>query len=87
MKLLADRLLVLPTHESDVTKTGLIIPDVAKEKPRKGVVKLVGPGIKGREMSVKVGDTILYGQYSGQEFLYENEVHFMLRETEIQAVL
>lgn len=87
MKLLADRLLVLPIHDPEVTKGGIVVPDVAKEKPRKGKVEFVGTGIKGRPMSVKPGDTILYGQYSGNEFLHNDKVYFMLRETEIQAIL
>jgi len=87
MKLLADRLLVVPIYDGDTTKSGLIVPDVAKEKPRKGKVKLVGPGLPNRPMSVKPGDTIIYGQHSGVEIMHEDAVHIMLREPEIHALL
>lgn len=87
MKLLGDRLLVLPVEDKAVTSGGLIIPDVAKEKPKRGKVTHVGVGIKGKEMSVKVGDEVLYGQYSGIEYVFDNKVCHILREAEVQAIL
>lgn len=85
--LLADRILIEPMSVEEVTKGGLIIPDVAKEKPLKGKVVLCGPGIKGREMSVAEGDTVVYGAHSGTSINFGEKNYVMMRETEISAVL
>ena len=64
---LADRVVVEPAEAEEKTAGGIIIPDTAKEKPQKGTVVAVGPGKKDEPMTVKVGDTVLYGKYSGTE--------------------
>ncbi len=65
IKPLADRVLVEPMAAETKTASGIIIPDTAKEKPQKGKVVAVGPGTKDEKMTVKEGDTVLYGKYSG----------------------
>ena len=71
-KPLADRVLVEPAPAEQKTTSGIIIPDTAKEKPLKGTVVAVGPGKSDESMTVKVGDSVLYGQYSGTELKIEN---------------
>ena len=71
IKPLADRVLILPAPAEEKTVGGIIIPDTAKEKPLQGEVVAVGHGTKDEEMVVKVGDTVLYGKYSGTEIEYE----------------
>ena len=71
-KPLADRVLIQPAPAEQKTTSGIIIPDTAKEKPLKGTVVAVGPGKKDESMTVKVGDAVLYGQYSGTELKIEN---------------
>ena len=67
IKPLADRVLVEPLEAETKTASGIIIPDSAKEKPQQGVVIAVGAGKKDEPMTVKVGDKVLYGKYSGNE--------------------
>ena len=64
---LADRVLIQPAAAEEVTVSGIIIPDSAKEKPLKGNVLAVGNGTKDEEMVLKEGDTVLYGKYAGTE--------------------
>ena len=64
---LADRVLVEPAEAETKTAGGIIIPDTAKEKPQRGTVVAVGKGKKDEPMTVKPGDTVLYGKYSGTE--------------------
>ena len=68
IKPLADRVLVEPLEAETKTASGIIIPDSAKEKPQQGVVVAVGNGKKDEPMTVKAGDKVLYGKYSGSEF-------------------
>ena len=70
IKLLADRVLIEPLEAETKTASGIIIPDSAKEKPQKGNVVAVGPGTKENPVTVKVGNTVLYGKYSGTCLLY-----------------
>ena len=69
------------------TKGGIIIPDTAKEKPQKGTVVAVGDGKKDEPMTVKVGDTVLYGKYSGTEVEIKNTTHLIVRESELLGVI
>ena len=87
IKPLADRVLVKPTAAEEVTATGIIIPDSAKEKPLKGEVLATGNGTKDEEMIVKEGDTVLYGKYTGTEIEYEGEKYLIMRQSEILAVV
>lgn len=85
-KPLADRVLIEPVAAEEKTSSGIIIPDTAKEKPLTGKVIAVGPGKKDESMSVKKGDTVLYGQYSGTEIKIENEDYLFMKESDIYGI-
>ena len=87
LKPLADRVLVQPAEAEEKTKGGIIIPDTAKEKPQKGKVIAVGTGKKDEPMTVKAGDTVLYGKYAGTEIIIEGQDYLIMRESDIFAVL
>jgi chaperonin GroES len=87
IKPLADRVLVEPLEAETKTASGIIIPDTAKEKPQKGIVVAVGPGTKDEPLTVKVGDTVLYGKYSGTELKLEGTEYLMMRESDILAII
>jgi chaperonin GroES len=89
---LQDRLLVQRIEEEEKTKGGIIIPDTAKEKPQEGRIIAVGPGKTSDDgklipLSVKSGDRILFGKYSGTEIQLEGEEHLIIREDDVLAVL
>jgi len=83
----ADRVLIKPAPAETKTIGGIIIPDTAKEKPLKGEVVACGNGTKDEEMAVKVGDTVLYGKYAGQELEFEGEKYLIMRQSDIVAIL
>ena len=87
IKPLADRVLILSAPAEEKTIGGIIIPDTAKEKPLQGEVVAVGHGTKDEEMVLKVGDTVLYGKYSGTEIEYEGMQYLMMRQSDVLAVL
>ncbi len=87
IKPLADRVLVQPAEAEVKTASGLYIPDSAKEKPQKGTVIAVGDGKKDEPLTVKVGDTVLYGKYSGTELSVEGNEYLIMRESDIFAIL
>ena len=87
IKPLADRVLILPTPAEEVTATGIIIPDSAKEKPLKGKVIAVGNGTKDEEMVVKTGDEVLYGKYAGSEVQLEGEKYIIMRQNDVLAII
>ena len=87
IKPLADRVLVKPAAAEEKTVAGIIIPDTAKEKPLKGEVLAVGNGTKDEEMVLKVGDTVLYGKYSGNEVEIDGEKYLIMRQSDVLAVL
>ena len=87
IKPLADRVLITPVPAEEVTVAGIIIPDSAKEKPLKGVVVATGNGTKDEEMTVKEGDTVLYGKYAGTEIEVDGEKYLIMRQNDILAVL
>ena len=87
IKPLADRVLVAPAEVEQKTAGGIIIPDTAKEKPQKGTVIAAGPGKKDEPMTVKVGDTVLYGKYSGTELQLEGETYLIMKESDIYAII
>jgi chaperonin GroES len=87
LKPLADRVLVEPAPAEEKTASGIIIPDTAKEKPQKGSIIAVGTGKKDEPMTVKVGDTVLYGKYAGTEITVEGKEYLIMREADIFAVL
>lgn len=87
IKPLADRVLVEPAPAEEKTASGIIIPDSAKEKPQKGTVVAVGNGTKDEPLTVKVGDTVLYGKYSGTELAFEGKDYLIMKEADIYAVV
>lgn len=87
IKPLADRVLIEPMAAETKTASGLIIPDTAKEKPQKGKVVAVGPGTKDEKMTVKVGDSVLYGKYAGTELKFDGADYLMMRESDILAIV
>lgn len=84
---LHDRVIVKPAAAEEKTAGGIIIPDTAKEKPQRGTVIAAGPGKKDEPMTVKTGDTILYGKYAGTEINIEGEDFLIMRESDILAVV
>lgn len=88
---LSDRVVVKPTPKEEVTKSGLVLPDTAKEKPQEGTIVAVGPGKmedgKRVPMDVKEGDKVLYARYSGTEIKIEDEDLLILSEKDILAVV
>ena len=87
---LADRVLVKPIEKEEKTKSGIYIPDTAKEKPQEGKVLAVGPGKMSDEgklipMNLKVGDTVIYSKYGGTEIKVDDEELIILRESDILA--
>ncbi|MGB0185862.1 MAG: co-chaperone GroES [Flavobacteriaceae bacterium] len=87
IKPLADRVLVEPMAAETKTASGIIIPDNAKEKPQKGKVVAVGNGTKDEKMTVSVGDTVLYGKYSGTELKLDGQDYLIMRESDILAIV
>ncbi|HBO29138.1 MAG TPA: co-chaperone GroES, partial [Leeuwenhoekiella sp.] len=85
IKPLSDRVLVEPMAAETKTASGLYIPDTAKEKPQQGKVVAVGSGKKDHDMTVKVGDTVLYGKYAGTELKLEGTDYLIMREDDILA--
>ena len=89
---LADRVIVKQTEAEEKTKSGIYLPDAAKEKPTKGKVIAAGPGKlddKGKpmEIGVRAGDTVYYGKYSGTDVEVDGEKFVILRESDILGVL
>ena len=87
MKPVNDRILVKPNKAEETTKGGIIIPDTAKEKPNKGEIIAVGPGKDGIKLSLKVGQTIIYGKFAGQELDLDGETFLIMREDDVLLVL
>ena len=87
VKPLAERVLVEPAAAEQKTAGGIIIPDTAKEKPQKGTVVAIGTGKKDEPLTVKVGDQVLYGKYSGTEINVEGKDYLIMRESDILAVI
>jgi|TARA_B100001079_G_scaffold221188_1_gene197129 chaperonin GroES len=82
-KPLADRVLVEPATAEEKTASGIIIPDTAKEKPQKGKIIAVGNGTKENKITVKVGDQVLYGKYSGTELNINGVDYLIMKESDI----
>jgi chaperonin GroES len=87
---LADRLVVKPIEREEVTKSGIVLPDTARERPQEGDVIAVGPGRLSEDgkriaMEVKVGDRVVYTKYGGTEIKIEEEELVILRESDILA--
>jgi chaperonin GroES len=84
---LHDRVIVKPAAAEEKTAGGIIIPDTAKEKPQRGIVIAAGPGKKDEPMTVKSGDTVLYGKYAGTEINLEGDEYLIMRESDILAIV
>lgn len=92
VKPLEDRVLVKPIEAESKTESGIFLPESAKERPVQGKVVAVGPGRmldngKRAEMSVRKGDTVVYGKYAGSEVEIKGDAHLILRESELFGVL
>ncbi len=92
VKPLADRVIVRAAEAEEMTKGGIILPDTAKEKPQQGEVVAVGPGKVSDsgslvDMTLKTGDKVLYGKYSGTEISVDGEDVLIMRESDILAVV
>lgn len=84
---LHDRVIVKAAAAEEKTAGGIIIPDTAKEKPQRGTVVAAGPGKKDEPMTVKSGDTVLYGKYAGTEISIEGIDYLIMRESDILAIV
>jgi chaperonin GroES len=92
VKPLEDRVLIKPIENETKTASGLYLPEAAKEKPMKGSVVSTGPGKrlengKRAEMSVKIGDTVVFGKYAGTEVEIKGAKHLIVRESELLGVI
>jgi len=87
VKPLADRVIIEPAPAEEKTAGGIIIPDTAKEKPKKGKIIAAGNGKKDEPLTVKAGDTVLYGQYSGTEIKIDGGDYLIMRESDIFAIV
>lgn len=92
IKPLGDRVIVKPKEQEEVTASGIILPDTAREKPQQGEVLAAGPGRRDEDgdyidMDVKVGDIVLYAKYAGTEVKFEGEKYLILKETDILAIV
>ena len=89
LKPLGDRLIVKPVEEEETTASGIVLPDTAKEKPKKGKVVAVGDGPiedgKRRPLDVSAGDEVLYSKYGGTEVTVEDDELLVLRESDVLA--
>ena len=87
LKPLADRVLVEPAPAETTTASGIIIPDTAQEKPQKWKIVAVGAGTKENPITVKVGDTVLYGKYAGTELKLEGKTYLIMKENDLLGIL
>ncbi|MCK4561304.1 MAG: co-chaperone GroES [Flavobacteriaceae bacterium] len=87
IKPLADRVLIEPLAAETKTASGLYIPDSTKEKPQQGTVVAIGKGTKDDPITVKVGDVVLYGKFSGTELKLDNNDYLIMRESDIFAII
>ena len=92
LKPLADRLIVEPIEQEEMTVSGIVLPETAKEKPMQGKVLAIGPGARKEDgariaMDVSTGDTVLYAKYGGTEVKLENKKYLILKETDVLAIV
>jgi chaperonin GroES len=92
LKPLGDRVVVKPKAKEDMTRSGIVLPDTASEKPQEGTVLSVGPGRlldsgKRVDLEVKEGDTVLFAKYAGTEVKLESEEYLVIRESDLLAVI
>ncbi len=87
IKPLGTRVVIEPQAAEMKTKSGIIIPDTAKEKPQRGTIVAAGQGTKDEEMEVRVGDTVLYGKYAGTEISIEGNDFLIMNQSEVLAIV
>jgi chaperonin GroES len=87
IKPLGDRVIIEPAAAEEKTASGIIIPDTAKEKPQQGKVIAVGNGLPDEPLTVKEGDTVLYGKFSGTEVSIDNNVYLIMHESDIFGII
>jgi chaperonin GroES len=92
LKPLGDRLIVEPTESEEVTASGIVLPETAKEKPQQGKVLAAGPGRRDDDgkrikMDVEEGDTVLYAKYAGTEVKIEGEKYLIIKESDVLAIV
>lgn len=92
LKPLGDRLVVEPVEQEEMTASGLVLPETAKEKPQQGSVLATGPGRRDEdgdriEMDVEVGDTVLYAKYAGTEVKIDGKKLLILKESDVLAII
>jgi chaperonin GroES len=92
LKPLGDRLIVEPIEQEEMTTSGIVLPETAKEKPMQGKVLAIGPGARKEDgsriaMDVSQGDTVLYAKYAGTEVKIENKKYLILKETDVLAIV
>jgi len=92
IKPLGDRVIVRPKEAEETTKGGIILPDTAKEKPVEGTIVAIGEGKTTEDgklikLTVKVGDIILYGKYSGTEIKIEGDEYLIMRESDVYGIV
>jgi chaperonin GroES len=92
LKPLGDRVVIEPLEQEEVTASGIVLPETAKEKPQKGKILAIGPGARDEDgkriaMDVKVGDTVLFAKYAGTEIKVESKKLLILKETDILAIV
>ena len=89
---LGDRVVIKPVEREEVTKSGIVLPDTAKEKPQEGIIQAAGPGKilddgKREQMDVKEGDRVLYSKYAGTEFKVDGEELLIVSQKDILAIV
>jgi chaperonin GroES len=92
LKPLGDRVVVLPVEQDDQTKSGLFLPETAKEKPQQGKVVAAGPGSRKENgdripLDLKIEDTVLYAKYAGTTIKLEDQEYLILKETDVLAIV
>jgi chaperonin GroES len=92
LKPLGDRMVIKPLEQEEMTASGIVLPETAKEKPQKGEVLAVGPGARDEEgkrivMDVKAGDKVLFAKYAGTEIKIDGEKLLILRESDVLAIV
>ncbi|MCL4299941.1 MAG: co-chaperone GroES [Anaerolineae bacterium] len=92
LKPLGDRLIVEPIEQEEMTASGIVLPETAKEKPMQGKVLAIGPGARKEDgsritMDVSQGDTVLYAKYAGTEVKMDGKKYLILKETDVLAVV
>ena len=92
LKPLGDRLVIKPNEQEEMTASGLVLPETAKEKPQQGTILAVGPGRRDDdgnriELDVAINDTVLYAKYAGNEIKIDGEKLLILKESDVLAIL